>query len=274
MNHKTIAVANQKGGVAKTTTALNLGVELANLGRSVLVVDADPQGSLTTSLGIRSPDELKITLKDLMQGVVDDEEINAERAVIKLNEGIDLIPSNIELSGMETSLLNTMSREYVLKNTLSDISRNYDYVLIDTMPSLGLMTINALAAADSVIIPCQPNFLSAKGLDLLFHTIARVRKQINPKLRIDGVLLTMVDTRTNNAKEIISSLRETVGTRINIFHSEIPRSVKVAESSLEGKSLNAHDAGCKAAQAYRELGKEVEDIGRKEQNRLRNDGVR
>ena len=274
MNHKTIAVANQKGGVAKTTTALNLGVELANLGRSVLVVDADPQGSLTTSLGIRSPDELKITLKDLMQGVVDDEEINAERAVIKLDEGIDLIPSNIELSGMETSLLNTMSREYVLKNTLSDISRNYDYVLIDTMPSLGLMTINALAAADSVIIPCQPNFLSAKGLDLLFHTIARVRKQINPKLRIDGVLLTMVDTRTNNAKEIISSLRETVGTRINIFHSEIPRSVKVAESSLEGKSLNAHDAGCKAAQAYRELGKEVEDIGRKEQNRLRNDGVR
>lgn len=274
MNHKTIAVANQKGGVAKTTTALNLGVELANLGRSVLVVDADPQGSLTTSLGIRSPDELKITLKDLMQGVVDDEEINAERAVIKLNEGIDLIPSNIELSGMETSLLNAMSREYVLKNTLSDISRNYDYVLIDTMPSLGLMTINALAAADSVIIPCQPNFLSAKGLDLLFHTIARVRKQINPKLRIDGVLLTMVDTRTNNAKEIISSLRETVGTRINIFHSEIPRSVKVAESSLEGKSLNAHDAGCKAAQAYRELGKEVEDIGHKEQNRLRNDGVR
>ena len=274
MNHKTIAVANQKGGVAKTTTALNLGVELANLGRSVLVVDADPQGSLTTSLGIRSPDELKMTLKDLMQSVVDDEEINAERAVIKLDEGIDLIPSNIELSGMETSLLNTMSREYVLKNTLSDISRNYDYVLIDTMPSLGLMTINALAAADSVIIPCQPNFLSAKGLDLLFHTIARVRKQINPKLRIDGVLLTMVDTRTNNAKEIISSLRETVGTRINIFHSEIPRSVKVAESSLEGKSLNAHDAGCKAAQAYRELGKEVEDIGRKEQNRLRNDGVR
>ena len=274
MEHKTIAVSNQKGGVGKTTTALNLGVELANTGHRVLVVDADPQGSLTTSLGIRSPDELQVTLKDIMQSVIDDGEINAERAVIKLNEGIDLIPSNIELSGMETYLLNAMSREYVLKNALADISRKYDYILIDTMPSLGLMTVNALAAADSVIIPCQPNFLSAKGLDLLFHTIARVRKQINPKLKIDGILLTMVDSRTNNAKEIINSLRETVGTKINIFNAEIPRSVKVAESSLEMKSLNAHDAGCKAAAAYRELRKEVEDIGRKEQNRLRNDRVR
>lgn len=267
MNH-IIAVTNQKGGVGKTTTTANLGIGLVREGKRVLLVDADPQGSLTVSLGYPQPDQLPITLSQIMSKLLVDATLQTKEGILRHEEGVDLMPANIELSGMEVSLVNAMSREKVLKQYLDDIKRDYDYILLDCMPSLGMLTINALAAADSVLIPVQAQYLPAKGLEQLLLTINKVRRQINPKLKIDGILLTMVDNRTNYAREISGLLHDTYGTKLNMFATEIPHSVRAAEISAEGKSIFAHDPKGKVAEAYCNLTKEVLQIEKQRQKHL------
>ena len=238
---QTIALVNQKGGVGKSTTAVNLGIGLARQGKKVLLVDADSQGNLTEMLGWQQPDKLEHTLSNLLEKVICDEPLNVEEGILHHEEGVDLIPSNIELSGMEVVLVNTMSRETVLRTYLNEIKRQYDYILIDCSPSLGMITLNALTAADKVIIPVQAHFLPVKGLEQLLKTVNKVKRQLNPKLQIGGILLTMVEGRSNFSKDIGRLLRESYGNKIKVYETEIPRGIKAAETSAEGKSIYAFD---------------------------------
>ena len=252
-----LAVSNQKGGTGKTTTCENLGIGLAQEGKKVLLVDTDPQASLTVALGYPRPDDLSFTLSDAMEKIMTEQPIAPGEGLLHHPEGVDLMPANIMLSGLEVSLVNAMNREKILKQYLDTVRREYDFILLDCMPSLGMLTVNALAAADRVLIPVQAQYLSAKGLEQLLQTINKVRRQINPKLKIEGILLTMVDSRTNYAKEISALIREAYGSNIKVFSTDIPRSVRAAEISAEGRSIFEHDPKGKVAEAYRVLTKEV-----------------
>lgn len=270
---KVIAIANQKGGVGKTTTTVNLGIGLLNEGKKVLLIDCDAQGSLTESLGYQNPDKLEVTLSTLMQKAIEEHPIADGEGILHHKEGVDLVPSNIELSGMETALVNIMSRERALKNYIDTVKNNYDYVLIDCTPSLGMLTINSLAAADEVMIPVQAHYLPAKGLEQLITTVGKVRRQINPDLKIGGILLTMVDRRTNYAKDISRVIRMNYAKHLTIYKTEIPLSIKAAETSAVGKSIYAYDKGGKVAEAYKAFTKEVLDGG-KQRNKHKSEYIR
>ncbi len=259
---KVIAVTNQKGGVGKTVSCVNLGIGLSKEGYKVLLIDADPQGSMTISLGFQEPDEMEHTLADLMQATVNDETLSLKQVVRHHKEGVDLIPANIELSAIEVSLVHVMSRELILKALVDQIRQFYDYIIIDCMPSLGMMTINALACADSVLIPVQAAYLPVKGLQQLIKTIVRVKKQLNQDLKIEGILITMVDNRTNYARDIAMLVYDTYSSQIKVFDTEIPLSVRAAEVSVEGTSIYSYDPKGKAVLAYTSLTKEVIENGK------------
>ena len=271
---KTIAIFSQKGGVGKTTTAVNLGAAFALEGKRTLIIDADPQGSATAMLGYRNSDDISVSLSTLMERAINGEGTNADNAVLHNSEGIDLIPANIELSGMEMRLLSAMSREVVLRECLAEIKNRYDYILIDCMPSLSMIPINALAAADSVLIPVQPQYLSVKGMDQLLSTVSKVKRQINPELSIEGIVLTLTDMRTNLARQVKSAIHQQYSGRLHIFGSEIPVAVKAAEASAAGKSIFAYDPGCKVASAYADLAKEVVSRGERIQLRDADERIR
>lgn len=256
--NRIIAIANQKGGTGKTTTTECLGIGLANLGKKVLLIDLDPQGDLTTCLGWKNPDALQETISDVIASSIVDKPFKVEDAILHSKEGVDILPANIELSNIEVSLVNSMNREKVLENSISDIVKNYDYVLIDCMPSLGMLTVNALSAADEVIIPVQAQYLSAKGMTNLLRTINKVNKQINPSLSIGGIVITLADMRTNMAKETVKTIRSNYGSNLKIFHSIIPVAVKTSESSAKGVSIFEYAKESPVANAYTALAKEVD----------------
>ena len=254
---KVIAICNQKGGVSKTTTTANLGVGLVRAGKKVLVIDADPQGNLSQSLGIENPDELEVALPSIMEQIMTGEEVDVTKGIVHHKEGLDLMPCNIDLSAVDISLVHVLSREFIMKTYVDSMREFYDYILIDCMPSLGMITVNSLTASDSVLIPVQAAYLPVKGLEQLIRTVSLVKKLLNRGIQFEGILISMLNARTNYAKDIMEMIREYYGDAIPIFESKIPFSVKAAETSAAGVSIFTLDKKHPVAQAYEKLAEEV-----------------
>ena len=266
---KVIAIANQKGGVGKTSTTVNLGAGLVRHGYDVLLIDLDSQANLTMALGYQNPDDMEYTVSNVLHKAVQEEQIDPTEGILTTPEGIDLMPSNIQLSGYEISLINEYGREVMLKQYIDAVRLNYDYILIDCAPSLSVLTVNALVAADSVLIPTQPQYFSTAGLQMFYETISRIRKKLNPSLSIEGVLVTMMNNRPNFTKDLVAQLREIYGGVFRVFDTEIPTSIRMTESSARGKSIFAYDPRGKVAAAYEKLTQEVIGNGRQRQEAQR-----
>lgn len=252
---RVIAVANQKGGCGKTATSINLGVGLVRLGQRVLAIDLDPQGNLTLGLGF--PKNVRVTLKNMMENIIMGMDFDPKEAILHHEEGIDVVPSNKLLSGLDMSLISVDDREMVLKEYLNMVKDEYDYILIDCLPSLGMLTINAMCAADSVLIPMQPQFFAADGLTELLRVIKGIKKRFNTELAIEGILFTMDASRYNNAKRNKQAVRSAYGEQMHIFENSIPRSEAIAEIASEGVSIFAYDKRGKGAKSYEKLAEEV-----------------
>lgn len=254
---KVIAIANQKGGVGKTAVAGNLGVGLALNGKKVLVIDADPQGNLTSSLGVDNADELENTLASFIEREINESPTEPAEYILHNGEGVDIMPCNIKLAGMDYMIMNALSREHLLDAFVSGVRDGYDYILLDCSPSLNLVTINVLTAADSVIIPVEASYLSMAGLQQLLASIGSAKRKLNRKLEVEGIVINKVNTRTNHERDIIGKLREAYGSQINVFDTMIPESVRAKECTAFGVSIYRHDPKGKVAKAFGELTKEV-----------------
>ena len=257
-NCKVISVISQKGGVGKSATATQLAIGLARKRHKVLMIDADPQGTGSMMLGIAEPDELEESITTVLTKIINEAPVSATEGIIQTAEGVDLLPANIDLATMEVTLVNTMNRERILKQYVDQQRDQYEFIIIDGMPSLGMITINALAASDSAIIPTLAEYPSARGLVQLLKTVNRVRKYINPEIAVEGILLTMMDERTNYNREIAKLVSDTYGSDVRVYPTPIPRAIRMAEAGGLGKSIFLHAPNSKAAKAYRVLVREVE----------------
>jgi chromosome partitioning protein len=245
-----LAMCNQKGGVGKTTTTINLGAALVEFGRKVLLVDFDPQGALSVGLGV-NPNELDQTIYNALM----EKSVTADDILLKTNAGMDLLPSNIDLSAAEVQLVGEVAREQSLKRVLAPLLDDYDVILIDCQPSLGLLTINALTAANGVIVPLECEFFALRGVALLIQTIEKVSERLNPQLELEGILATMYDSRTLHGREVLSRVVQAFGPKV--FHTVINRTIRFPETTVAGEPITSFASSSAGAQAYRDLAREV-----------------